>query len=232
MFIPIYDGNPLVNITRSWVNWSLIAINVFIFFAFQKTPNGDAINLSLGLIPAVVNDIANLPQEAVWVPEDLTYVTYAFLHGDTLHLIGNMLFLWVFGDNIEDAMGHAKYFIFYISCAVLAGLAHAVLYSDSQGPLIGASGAVAGIVAAYLILHPNMKVWVLALGKIPLPISAFWCLGAWVAFQIFQLLTNPESQVSWIAHVGGIAAGAVLVIILKHRHVPLFDRTTQKDLTE
>lgn len=226
MFIPIYDGNPLVNIHRSWVNWTLIATNILIFFAFQRPANVDAVAFSLGLIPAVVNDLANLPVEAVWVPEDLTFVTYAFLHGDTLHLAGNMVFLWVFGDNIEDAMGHVKYFIFYIACAVTAGLAHATLFSDSQGPLIGASGAVAGIVAAYLILHPNMRVWVLAFGKIPLPINAMWCLGAWVAFQVFQLLTDSVSQVSWIAHVGGIVAGAILVVILKHRHVALFDRAT------
>ena len=224
MFIPIYDGKPLVNIQHSWVNWALIAANVIIFFGFQKTLDSANISFSLGLIPAVVNDIANLPPKAVWVPEDLTYITYAFLHGDILHLLGNMVFLWVFGDNIEDAMGHVKYFIFYIGCAILAALAHAAFFNESQSPLIGASGAVAGIVAAYLILHPKMRVWVLAFGKIPLPINAIWCLGAWVAFQIFQLITNSESQVSWIAHVGGIAAGALLVVLLKHKHVPLFDR--------
>ena len=232
MFIPIYDGKPLVNISRSWVNWGLIAANIFIFFAFQKTSSGEAISFSLGLIPAVVNDLAVLPEEAVWVPEDLTYITYAFLHGDTLHLLGNMLFLWVFGDNIEDAMGHVKYFIFYIVCAVIAGIAHSAFFSESNASLIGASGAVAGIVVAYLMLHPNMRVWVLAFGKIPLPISAMWCLGAWVAFQVFQLITNSESQVSWIAHVGGIAAGAVLLIFLKKPNVPLFDRTSQEDLTD
>lgn len=229
MFLPLYDGKPLVNIHRSWVNWALIAANIIIFFGFQKTTGGDKIYLSLGLIPAVVNDLVNLPVEAVWVPEDLTYITYAFLHGDTLHLIGNMLFLWVFGDNIEDAMGHVKYFIFYIGCSVFAGFAHSAFFTASEGPLIGASGAVAGIIAAYLILHPKVRVWVLALGKIPLPISALWCLGAWIALQVFQLLTNSDNQVSWIAHVGGIVAGAILVLVLKHPHVPLFDRTTENN---
>jgi len=229
MFIPIYDGNPLVNIHRSWVNWGLITTNILIFFLFQRGPGSDAAAFSLGLIPAVVNDLARLPAEAVWVPEDFTYITYAFLHGDGLHLAGNMIFLWVFGDNVEDAMGHIKYFIFYIACAITAGFAHSNFFHDAQGPLIGASGAVAGVIAAYLLLHPHIRVWILALGKIPLRISAMWCLGAWTALQVYQLFTNLQSQVSWIAHVGGLIAGALLIAILKHPHVPLLDRDVKPD---
>lgn len=224
MFIPLYDGKPLGNIRFSWVNWALIITNILVFFLMQQQVGINKTAFSLGLIPAVVNDLAELPQTAVWVPETITYLTYSFLHGSAFHLAGNMLFLWVFGDNIEDAMGHVKYLLFYFACAISAGIAHALYFSTNDTPLIGASGAVAGVVVAYLILHPKMRVWVLAFGKIPLPISAAWCLGAWIALQVFQLFTDPNSQVSWISHIGGVIAGVVLIIVLKNRNVPLFDR--------
>lgn len=201
----------------------LIAVNVAVFSLVQQRAGVQEVAVSLGLIPAVVNGYAILPAAAIWVPEDATYLSYAFLHGSALHLIGNMLFLWVFGDNIEDALGHVRYFIFYIACAVAAGLAHAVFFNVSESPLVGASGAVAGVVTAYLILHPKIKVWVLAFGKIPLRISAMWCLGAWIALQVFQLLFNSESQVSWISHVGGIVTGFILILCLKRRDIALFD---------
>ena len=95
-----------------------------------------------------------------------------FFHGDILHLVGNMLFLWVFGDNVEDAMGHVRFLIFYLACGVFAGLIHAWMVPDTDSPLIGASGAVAGVIAAYLMLHPRVSVWVLAFKVIPLRISA------------------------------------------------------------
>jgi hypothetical protein len=135
--------------------------------------------LGLGFIPSVVNDIAELPPSLVLVPEDATYVTYSFLHGGLLHLGSNMLFLWVFGDNVEDAMGHIRFLIFYFACAAAGAFAHALLLPASENPLIGASGAVAGVVAAYLMLHPKVRVWVLVLGRIPLPCrhSFRWCSG-------------------------------------------------------
>ena len=111
------------------------------------------------------------------VPERLTLLSYMFFHGDILHLAGNMLFLWVFGDNVEDAMGHIKFLIFYLACGVIAGLVHAWVVPTSDAPLIGASGAVAGVIAAYLMLHPRVRVWVLALKAIPLRISAAFALG-------------------------------------------------------
>ena len=102
------------------------------------------------------------------VPEGLTLITYMFLHTDILHLTSNMIFLWVFGDNIEDAMGHIKYLAFYVLCGIAAGLVQTLMLPTSRLPLIGASGAVAGTIAAYLILHPRVLVWVLAFRVIPL----------------------------------------------------------------
>ncbi len=231
MFIPLYDGNPLRNITVSWVNWAFIAINIVFFVLVQQPLGVHDVAFSLGLIPTVVNDFKDLPASAVWVPEDATYLTYAFLHGDWMHLIGNMLFLWVFGDNVEDAMGHVRYFCFYLLCAVAAGLLHSLLFLEHEAPLVGASGAVAGVVAAYLILHPRIKVWVLLFTRIPLPISAMWCLGLWVIYQvamfIYDQTSASESTISWSAHLGGILAGSILILFLRFRHVPLFDKSTE-----
>ena len=169
--------------------------------------------------------MAELPPELVVVPEDLTYVTYAFLHGDIFHLGGNMLFLWVFGDNVEDALGHFRFLIFYLLCAI-AGALPSTAWSrrTSQVPLIGASGAIAGVVAAYLILHPRVKIWILAFGRIPLRIPAYIALALWILFQFVMFAAGGEDQISWACHVGGIIAGAVLVLILRSRDVPLFDR--------
>ena len=135
-----------------------------------------------------------------------------------------MLFLWVFGDNVEDAMGHIKYLVFYLVCGVAGGLAHALMLPASKLPLIGASGAVAGVIAAYLILHPRVLVWVLAFRFIPLRISAAWVLGVWVATQLFMVLINQPDQVAWWAHIGGMVAGAILILFMRRPGVPLFDR--------
>lgn len=134
-----------------------------------------------------------------------------------------MLFLWVFGDNVEDAMGHWRFLVFYVLCGICGGLAFALLGpADSQAPLVGASGAISGVVVAYLILYPRVRVWVLLFWRIPLPLNAAWCLGGWVLYQVFQLFFSQASNVAWLAHVGGMAAGAVFVILLKRREVPLF----------
>ena len=172
----------------------------------------------------LVFDHAELPPELVLIPEDLSYVTYAFLHGDFFHLAGNMLFLWVFGDNVEDALGHLKYLIFYLASAAAGAWLHGIMDPNSEMPLIGASGAVAGVVTAYLMLHPRVKVWVLILMRLPLRIPAWIPIALWIAFQFVMFLAAGEDQVSWAAHVGGIVAGGVMVLFLRRRGVPLFDR--------
>ena len=125
-------------------------------------------------------------------------------------------------------MGHLRYLIFYLACGILAGLAHALLDTTSEAPLIGASGAVAGVIAAYLMLHPKVRVWVLALKAIPLRISAAFALGLWVLYQVvmiaLQMLGFPIGQIAWGAHIGGLIAGAVLVVFMRRSGVPLFDR--------
>jgi membrane associated rhomboid family serine protease len=150
--------------------------------------------------------------------------TAMFVHANWMHVLGNMLFLWVFGDNVEDALGHLKYLVFYLACGVFGGLLHAWIDPTSEVPLIGASGAVAGVIAAYLVLHPRVRVWVLALKVIPLRISAAFALGLWILMQVAMVLLPQVGPVAWWAHIGGLMAGAVLVVFLRRRGVPLFDR--------
>lgn len=227
VFIPLSDENPLRSIPFQWVTIGLIAVNVAIFLlgSVQAEPAAIA---SFALIPAELFEVrvfgAPFGNQLVQVPEGLTLVTYQFLHGDIFHLLSNMLFLWVFGDNVEDAMGHLKFLAFYLLCGVAGGLAHAMLTPDPSIPLIGASGAVAGVIAAYLMLHPRVRVWVLAFRFIPLRIPAAWVLGFWVATQFAMVLLASAEQVAWWAHIGGLVAGAILILFLRRPGVALFDR--------
>lgn len=227
MFIPLHDQNRLKHVPRPYVNLAIIAANVLIFLVLQgagdvKTVNASSV--SHGLIPVVLFDIRDLAPQVQVLPDWMSVVTYAFLHGNFMHLIGNMLFLWVFGDNVEDALGHVRYLVFYLLCAAAGGLCYAGLDTQSAVPLIGASGAVSGVVAAYLMLHPRVKVWVLAFGRIPLRLTARWLLGAWVLYQLVNAVFSTESQVAWSAHVGGLIAGALLVVVMRRPGVALFDR--------
>lgn len=226
MFIPLHDANSLKHIRLQYVTLGLIAANVLVYLltTLSSESIAQAAVIGLGYIPSTVFDIAERPDEWVLVPDDATYVTYAFLHGDIWHLGGNMLFLWVFGDNVEDALGHIRYTIFYFACIIAGAVAHGMAMPYSQMPLIGASGAVAGVVTAYLILHPRVKLWVLILARIPLRLPAYVVLATWIATQFLMMLVDTEGAVSWAAHIGGIIAGAVLVVVLRRPGVPLFEK--------
>jgi membrane associated rhomboid family serine protease len=233
-FIPVWDHNPVEKIHFQAVTLALIAANIIIFVVFQSGAVTAANAYSIfgyALIPAELLN-AGFFGDATYqvfggqaqVPERLTLVSYMFLHGSILHLAGNMAFLWVFGDNVEDAMGHIRFLLFYIMCGVFAGLAHTLAVPGSEQPLIGASGATSGVVAAYLMLHPKVRLWVLALPFFPLRISAGVALGIWVAFQLYSLFFSADSHTAWWAHIGGLGAGALLVLFMRRPGVPLFDR--------
>ena len=228
MFIPIYDDNPLRSIRYPWVTWALIASNI-VAFLLELTPKGETVIASFALVPTELFKMglrvgaAGGPYDVLPVPEMATVISHLFLHGDTLHIATNMAFLWVFGDNVEDAVGHGRFLLFYLLCGIAAGLAHAFALKTSTVPLIGASGAVAGVIAAYLMLHPRVKVWVLALRIIPLNVSAAVALGLWVAIQFAMLFVRDSGEVAWWAHVGGIIAGAALILVLRKPDYPLFD---------
>jgi membrane associated rhomboid family serine protease len=229
MFVPLHDENPLKSIRFQYVTIALIAVNVLAYL-LEVSGMEDAAIASFALVPKELFDTSLLPVSgaetvgAPSVPEKLTLFSYMFFHGDILHLGGNMLFLWVFGDNVEDAMGHVKFLVFYLACGVFAGLFHAWIAPASESPLIGASGAVAGVIAAYIVLHPHVRVWVLALKAIPLRISAAFALGLWILIQVFMVMIPQIGPVAWWAHIGGLIAGAVLVVFLRRPGVPLFDK--------
>ena len=225
MFIPLHDANSLHYIKVQYVTIGLIAANVLIYLT--TTLGGEQFSmaavLGLGFIPSVVHDTAELPAQFVVIPETFSYITYAFLHADIFHLGGNMLLLWVFGDNVEDALGHLRYLVFYLACAVAGAFVHGLVAPDSQEPLIGASGAIAGVVRAYLILYPRVKVWILAFARIPLRIPAYIVLALWILLQVVMFVAGGEDQISWACHIGGNVAGAALVFLLRRRGVPLTD---------
>jgi membrane associated rhomboid family serine protease len=156
-------------------------------------------------------------------PEKQVYlaVIYSmFLHGSWLHIGGNMLFLWVFGNNIEDRMGWLPYLLFYLVAGVVATLAHVAVQPSSTVPLIGASGAVAGVMGAYLVLFPNVRIRSLLIFILVLirDIPAKWLLGFWFVLQFF---TNPAEGVAWVAHVGGFVFGAAVALLLRERLRPV-----------
>jgi membrane associated rhomboid family serine protease len=232
LFIPLSDDNPLRFVRYQWVTIGIIAVDVVVFI-LQISGLGLAIGTSFAVIPSelvqvrIVSGPARGPFDTIAVPEVWTLVTYMFLHTDVIHLASNMMFLWVFGDNVEDAMGHIKYLVFYLLCGVAAALTQTMMQPTSQLPLMGASGAVAGTIAAYLILHPRVLVWVLAFRFIPLRVTATWILGMWVATQLFMILINRGDQVAWWAHIGGVIAGSLLIPLMRRPSIPLFDRGAQ-----
>ena len=234
MFVPIGVDNSLKSIRFQYVTVGLIAFNVLCYIV--ESVNGSAESAfvsSFAIVPQelfqvhVIGGHAPLSADAIAIPERDTLFSYMFLHGDGLHLLGNMLFLWVFGDNVEDAMGHIRFLVFYLTCGVAAGLMHATMLPDSQDALIGASGAVSGVIAAYLMLHPRVNVWVLAFNIIPLRISAALVLGFWILFQIGMVAFPSAGDVgptAWWAHIGGMMAGALLILVMRRPGVPLFGR--------
>ncbi len=227
VFMPFSDQNRRIWIDFHYVTIALIAACVLVY-AWQFTREGDGVArivFGLGMIPAVVTGERHLAPELVMVPAELTLITSLFLHGGFWHLIGNMLFLWVFGDNIEDAMGHRRFIAFYLLCGVLASLVHLWSGSSSVVPTIGASGAISGVLGAYFVLHPKAKVWGLVLSVVPLRLPTYAVIGGWAGLNVFNALTADPAAggVAWWAHIGGFVAGAALIPLFEHEHVPLWD---------
>ena len=227
MFLPLSDHNPHRHITAPYVTFALIGLNVAAFLLTtglvpERMASANA--LGLGLIPAVITDKAALAAPLVVVPAWATWLTYMFMHGGWMHLIGNMLFLWVFADNVEDAMGHVRFLAFYLLCGLIGGGAHLLVNPASQAPLVGASGAISGVLAAYLLLYPRVRVFGLAFNVVPISIPVWLALGTWMALQVFHLVTADGGTTAWWAHVGGLVAGAALVGLMKHRDVMFFSR--------
>ncbi|SMF14389.1 Membrane associated serine protease, rhomboid family [Tistlia consotensis] len=225
MLLPLHDTNERTFLRYPWVNWGLIAA-CFVVFLYQIGGSEQHYVQTIygfGMVPALLSGDAQLPAGVLHAPAWLTLVTAQFLHGGWMHLLGNMLFLFVFGDNVEDSMGHRNYLAFYLTCGVAAGLSQYATSPDPGTPMIGASGAISGVLGAYLLLSPKAKVLV-PIGFIPLYIPAWLLLIFWFALQLFSAAGDTAGQagVAWWAHIGGFLAGMVLLLPFKRRAVPLF----------
>lgn len=220
MFLPLHDNTSLKVIRFQIISGLIILINLTLIIYTALILGGidnSKIAVSFGAVPALLTDYKVLPANLQVIPEPATLVTYMFLHAGWMHFIGNMAFIWVFADNIEDAFGHAGFLVFFLFCGVVAALAHTVAGPHSQSPLIGASGAVSGVMAAYLVLFPKARVWILLFLKLPLPIPAFLALAGWFAFQLFNSMMpqTGETIVAWWAHIGGFLAGGIIALALR-----------------
>ncbi len=218
--IPLRDDNPVTRIP--FVTYAVIGACILVFlYQLSVGPEGGRILVyQLGVTPALLFDYARLPPSMAMVSPELTVVTSMFLHGGWMHLIGNLLYLWIFADNVEDSLGPGWFILFYLACGVAAVFAQALPHPQSQIPMIGASGAISGVLGAYIVLFPKASVLV----AIPLGfyahvtrLSAFVVLGLWFAIQILSsLAAKPDTPgVAFAAHAGGFVAGVLLILPFK-----------------
>lgn len=225
MLIPIRDENPTLRVPVVTVAIIAACVVVSLYQLALSEREEQVFALGFGMIPSVLFGERQLSASIPSVDPWLTVITSMFLHGGLLHLAGNMVYLWVFGNNIEDAMGHVRFVVFYLVCGAAAALAQAYVEPDSSIPMIGASGAVSGVLGAYLVLHPHARVVVLffygLVTTVTLPAMAV--LGWWIVVQVVNVLIAEPGQggVAWYAHIGGFIAGMVLILFFRHSHVPL-----------
>jgi membrane associated rhomboid family serine protease len=237
MVLPLWDDNRDRQITPI-VNYAIIALNIFVFVVLQGLGSNDQFTYSFSTVPAEIlqgRDIITPAQTVEYAGQLVripglgptpgsvyfTLFTSMFMHGSIMHIAGNMLFLWIFGDNIEDRLGHVKYLIFYLLCGVLASLAHVfttAAFATSEAllvPSLGASGAISGVLGGYILLHPRRRVTVI-LFRCLTDVPAYVAIGIWFAFQLISGLGilgggSQSGGVAYAAHVGGFLAGLVLI---------------------
>jgi membrane associated rhomboid family serine protease len=238
MVLPLYDDNSDRQITPI-VNYAIIALNIFVFVVLQGLGSNYQFTYSFSTVPAEIlqgHDIVTPARVVQYMGEPIpipglgptpgsvyfTLFTSMFMHGGFMHLAGNMLFLWIFGDNIEDRLGHVKYVIFYLLCGVIASLAHVFttgVFATSESallvPSLGASGAISGVLGGYILLHPRRRVTVI-LFRFLTDVPAYVAIGIWFAFQLISGLGmfgggSQSGGVAYAAHVGGFLAGLLLI---------------------
>lgn len=224
--IPISDDNPtrLVPV----MTWAIIGLCVVVYLWERSLGRDmDVAVAVLGFTPASLFRHRVAVHGFVSPPPIETIFTSMFMHGGLLHIAGNMLYLWIFGNNVEDAMGHVRFIIFYLASGIAAALTLAYIDPLSRIPMVGASGAISGVLAAYMLLFPRARVTVIVpLGIIfyPIAMSAFWVVCFWFLLQLVSAgLSDPNQPgVAWWAHVGGFAAGLIMTPVLKSAEFPLF----------
>ena len=218
MFIPLRDENPTRRLPV--VTLLLIAVNIVVFAYTAFGPAGlEAAVFRFGAVPFEVLHPGDFPgiageRAAAW----LTLLVSMFLHGGVFHLAGNMLYLWIFGNNVEDALGRVRFFLFYILGGLAAALSHILLHPASRVPMIGASGAVAAVLGAYFLLFPRARVLTLVFVSV-IPVPAAIVLGLWFILQFLN--AGMGGGVAWYAHIGGFLAGMALLLLLARKKKPL-----------
>jgi membrane associated rhomboid family serine protease len=237
MVLPIGDDNT-DRMTTPVVNYALIAISILVFVFLQGLGTNERFTYAFSTVPqeiatgqdlartVVVHDPTNQQEvgridlQPTPISVYLTLLTSMFMHGSIAHLLGNMLYLWIFGDNVEDDLGRARYFAFYLVCGIIASLTHVVSTFVFGGnpyiPSLGASGAISGVLGGYLLLHPHRRVRVI-LGRMLTEVPAYVAIGMWFLFQLIASLGMLGGMqgggVAYGAHIGGFLAGLVLVRI-------------------
>ncbi|WP_114393917.1 rhomboid family intramembrane serine protease [Oleisolibacter albus] len=236
LFLPIADDNPTLRRPIVTIGLIVACILVHLWQRSLGEAGGQTAIYVLGVIPAVLFGQASLPPDWPAVPALATIFTSMFLHGGWLHLAGNMLFLWIFGNNVEDSMGRGRFLLFYLLCGVAAALAQAISAPGSSVPMVGASGAIGGVLGAYMLLHPlaNVRVfaWIIIIVRI-VNVPAVLVLGLWFAGQVLSGVSTPTSGggVAFWAHVGGFLAGALLIPFFRHRGVRLLQPAHSRAFT-
>ena len=234
MVIPLHDDNPTTTRPYVTVGIMIACTLVYVWQHLLLSESGaQQAAYALGVIPALLTGRQPAPPEIAWLPATATVFTSMFVHAGFWHLAGNMLYLWIFGNNIEDAMGHLRFFTFYVLCGVAAVGAQVLSNPGSIGPMVGASGAISGVLGAYLLLYPRARVLlglpigflIVGLGRFP----AVWVLAIWFVMQLLMggltFTRAPGAQgggIAFGAHVAGFVAGLLLVTLFKRRGVPLW----------
>jgi membrane associated rhomboid family serine protease len=225
VFLPLADRNRLRSIRFQMVTVLLIVACTVVFLWQSSLSEMEAIRAfyGLGMVPSVLFGYDELPPGFAMVPAPLTVLTSMFLHGGVLHLAGNMLFLWIFGDNVEDELGHGRFLLFYLLCGAAAALTQAIVAPTSAVPTVGASGAIAGVLGAYFVRHPLASITVLAF-IVLIELPALIVIGLWFVLQFLNGVFDqggegPGGGVAWWAHVGGFVAGAILINVMRPRRL-------------
>ena len=227
MVMPVWDDNPFSFPRFPYATWGLVIANVVVYvLEVGASPATQHALQALALTPSALTG-GSAP--ASGVPPYVTLVSYMFLHANFMHIFGNMIFLAIFGDDIEEAMGPLRFIVFYFLCGIAAALAFTLSAPHATAPLVGASGAIAGVLAAYLMFRPCQKVavfipwFVLWIFFRPIVrIDAVWVLGFWIATQLWAISVQSQDGVAYMAHIGGLIAGAALFPLFRYRSVRLF----------
>jgi membrane associated rhomboid family serine protease len=225
---PIGDDNSDVTITPV-VNYAFIGINVLVFLLLQQLGSNEAFDYAYSLVPKEItsgvdlvgpqaiqvgNEVARVNHYSTPLPVYFNFLSSMFMHGGIMHIVGNMMFLWVFGDNLENLLGHVRFAAFYIFCGIAAAVAQILMGPDSVIPMLGASGAISGVLGGYLLLFPQRRVRALIFNFLT-EVPAIIAVGLWIAYQLVLGYLTPSGTggVAYAAHIGGFIAGLVSIKI-------------------